>query len=223
MLFEHISKLRTQEERSIEIQKDAVAGEKMDCLSMQGHNGSGMLELPHNDDSLASGPDNVIASNPHTRQNFKDKYTLLRRIECWITVPAAKDATRSAALDAGFGSRHLDKVNLMPEPETAALAIALKPRLDPASIDPISSGEDVLIYDCGEGTVDITTYTILETTPRLQFRGLCVGVGAKCGSTYIDRNFNKWMELFVGTSAKCGSTYTGILRVISVWINEIHR
>ena len=56
---------------------------------------------------------------------------------------------------------------------------------------------------------DITTYTIIKTEPVMEFEDLCLGIGktfdsrmfhtaeecigGKCGSTYIDRNFNDWM------------------------------
>ncbi|KAL1641388.1 hypothetical protein SLS58_006089 [Diplodia intermedia] len=174
--------------------------------------GKGMLKLPDNKSANQVCRDYLRGLYEYMvsvlSKKFSPEVFAVTPVECWITVPAiwsdaAKDATRSAALDAGFGSRHFDKVNLIPEPEAAALA-ALKPHLDSASIDPISPGENVLICDCGGGTVDITTYTILETTPRLQFQELCVGVGAKCGSTYIDRNFNKWMV------NKFGDAYTSL-------------
>lgn len=51
-------------------------------------------------------------------------------IEFWLTVPAtwsdqAKWATRAAAMDAGFGARLGDEINLIAEPEAAA-HLALK-------------------------------------------------------------------------------------------------
>ena len=49
-------------------------------------------------------------------------------LEIWVTVPAmwtdaAKVATREAVLAAGFGSRPSDSVNIITEPEAAALAV----------------------------------------------------------------------------------------------------
>lgn len=46
-------------------------------------------------------------------------------IDFWITVPAswsekAKLLTKTAAIDAGFGARPIDRVMLIPEPEAAA-------------------------------------------------------------------------------------------------------
>lgn len=62
-------------------------------------------------------------------------------MECWITMPAiwsdrAQRLTRDAAFGAGFGSRPGDTVNMIPEPEAAALW-ALKPYLTRSSIDPV--------------------------------------------------------------------------------------
>lgn len=174
--------------------------------------GKGMLKLPRDKTAKDVCTDYLHGLYEYMVSVLCKKYSpevyAVTPVECWITVPAiwsdaAKDATRSAALKAGFGSRHFDKVNIIPEPEAAALA-ALKPHLDSDSIDPISPGENVLICDCGGGTVDITTYTILETTPRLEFQEVCVGIGAKCGSTYIDRNFNTWMV------NKFGEAYTSL-------------
>jgi molecular chaperone DnaK (HSP70) len=51
-------------------------------------------------------------------------------VEFWITVPAiwtdaAKNATFQAAKDAGFGARGLDSVNIITEPEAAALTVMM--------------------------------------------------------------------------------------------------
>ncbi len=55
-------------------------------------------------------------------------------IECWITVPATWSdkgtaLMKRAAVNAGFASRDFDSVNVITEPEAAALT-ALKPLLD---------------------------------------------------------------------------------------------
>lgn len=61
---------------------------------------------------------------------FGDNRTDIPPMEFWVTVPAtwserAKVATRTAARDAGFGSRPGDILNLIAEPEAAA-HLALK-------------------------------------------------------------------------------------------------
>ncbi|KAK3670596.1 hypothetical protein LTR78_009564 [Recurvomyces mirabilis] len=123
-------------------------------------------------------------------------------MDIWLTIPAvwtdeAKDATRSAARAAGFGNRPHDSINIISEPEAAAIA-ALKKYTEPHSLIPPKQGENVLVCDCGGGTVDITTYNIVDVSPRLEFDEICVGVGGKCGSTYIDRNLHRLMQTRFG-------------------------
>ncbi|KAF7905182.1 uncharacterized protein EAF01_005703 [Botrytis porri] len=115
-------------------------------------------------------------------------------IECWVTLPAvwsdeAKDATLKAAKNAGFGNRPGDNIYTIAEPEAAAIA-TLKEYSIPGAMNPIVCDENILICDCGGGTVDITTYKIIQVEPVLTFVELCVGIGGKCGSTYIDRNLH---------------------------------
>ncbi|KAK7514991.1 hypothetical protein IWZ03DRAFT_443731 [Phyllosticta citriasiana] len=170
--------------------------------------GEGMMRLPRHKKAKQVCADYLKALYEHMVQTlckrFGDGVYETMPIDLWLTVPAiwsdaAKDATRSAATFAGFGSRPFDRISVISEPEAAALA-ALKPHLDMNSVDPIRAGEAVLVCDCGGGTVDITTYRILSTQPTLTFEELagCVGTGGKCGSTYIDRNFNSWMATTFG-------------------------
>ncbi|KAK8161276.1 hsp70-like protein [Phyllosticta citrichinensis] len=165
--------------------------------------GKGMMCLPpHKDakqlcaDYLRGLYDYMVAT---LCKKFSREVYAITPVDLWLTVPAiwsdaARDATRSAAIFAGFGSRSFDRIHIISEPEAAALT-ALKPHLNVGSLDPIHAGESILVCDCGGGTVDITTYRIISTQPSLRFEELpgCIGTGAKCGSTYIDRNFNCWM------------------------------
>jgi molecular chaperone DnaK (HSP70) len=77
-------------------------------------------------------------------------------IEFWFTIPAiwsdkAKNSTLNAAKKAGFGSRTGDSINLIPEPEAAAIStlktISLKHEGE------IRPGDGILVCDCGGGTV----------------------------------------------------------------------
>ncbi|KAI8270021.1 hypothetical protein K4K58_012203 [Colletotrichum sp. SAR11_239] len=97
-------------------------------------------------------------------------------MDIWLTVPAtwsekAKLLTQAAAKDAGFGSRSIDRIMLIPEPEAAA-HMALK----------ISFNH---VHDLVD---DITTYEIQSISPTLRLKELCVGNGGKCGGTFVDRN-----------------------------------
>ncbi|EME44334.1 hypothetical protein DOTSEDRAFT_88524 [Dothistroma septosporum NZE10] len=118
-------------------------------------------------------------------------------MRCWLTVPAswserAKMDTKAAARLAGFGSRSGDTIDIITEPEAAAIA-TFKEKFKPGAPNPPSRGENVIICDCGGGTVDITTYNIAQTSPSLMFDEVVVGQGAKCGSTFIDRNLHLLM------------------------------
>ncbi|KAH8804545.1 Hsp70 family protein-like protein [Xylogone sp. PMI_703] len=127
-------------------------------------------------------------------------------MECWITLPAiwsdeAKDTTLKAAKNAGFGSRSGDEIFTISEPEAAAIT-TLRKYSKINSVNPIQPNENILICDCGGGTVDITTYTITQVHPTLTFDELCVGIGGKCGSTYIDRNLHKLLTKRFGSAFK---------------------
>jgi hypothetical protein len=70
-------------------------------------------------------------------------------IEFWVTVPAiwtdaAKTATLEAASAAGFGSRPIDSIKIITEPEAAALAV-LGPRVGVGTV----TGLDVIIDSSG--------------------------------------------------------------------------
>lgn len=128
-------------------------------------------------------------------------------VQFWITVPAmwsdaAKTATIEAAQAAGFGSRTMDTIHIITEPEAAALSV-LMPRVGFGAVTGFEEkSQNLLICDCGGGTVDIVTYQVGMKEGRLEFQELLVGVGAMCGSTFIDRNFDTWM------AKKFGNAYT---------------
>jgi hypothetical protein len=98
-------------------------------------------------------------------------------VQFWITVPAmwtdaAKTATIEAAQAAGFGSRAMDTIHIITEPEAAALSV-LMPRVGFGALTgfevrvflpltqfrnqntniPKEKSQNVLICDCGGGTV----------------------------------------------------------------------
>ncbi|KAK6828704.1 hypothetical protein RU639_003752 [Aspergillus parasiticus] len=122
-------------------------------------------------------------------------------LEFWFTVPAiwsdqAQDATKVAAQRAGFGAslqRPNDRIFLISEPEAAAIT-ALKKYSTNSIGGSVKVGDGMLVCDCGGGTVDITTYLVNQVSPTLKFEELCTGIGGKCGSTAVDRNFYKLMS-----------------------------
>jgi len=56
----------------------------------------------------------------------------------------------------------------------------------------------VVLIDCGGGTIDLITYAIQATAPKLIFEEAVVGQGAKVGSTFIDRKFHQWLSSRLG-------------------------
>lgn len=174
--------------------------------------GAGLMRLPSNKSAKQVCEDYLKGLSAYATQVMQRRLGSgmleISPIECWITVPAiwtdkAQAATMEAAKSAGFGARSMDKIYVIPEPQAAALA-ALKPYVLPNALDPVKVGENILICDCGGGTVDITTYTIKATAPIMRFEELCMGTGGKCGSTYIDRNFSQWMIM------KFGNAFTSV-------------
>nr|EAQ70857.1 hypothetical protein MGCH7_ch7g264 [Pyricularia oryzae 70-15] len=111
-----------------------------------------------------------------------------------VTVPAvwsasAKQKTLDAAAAAGLGPR----IQLLPEPQAAALA-ALEEMEDQ---DRLKIGEAFTICDAGGGTVDLISYVVTDTNP-VRIRECAVGDGDLCGSVYINHAFEKDLKLRVG-------------------------
>lgn len=164
--------------------------------------GGGLLQIPPFKDSATQ----VCAD--YLREIYKYTISILEKritpevlevtpLEFWFTVPAiwsdkAKSVTYEAAERAGFGSRPNDSANMIPEPEAAAVATLSKPE-DDSQWYGLNVGDGILVCDCGGGTVDIVTYNITDVRPHLEFEELLIGTGAKCGSTFIDREFYRWM------------------------------
>ncbi|EPS39914.1 hypothetical protein H072_6309 [Dactylellina haptotyla CBS 200.50] len=170
--------------------------------------GSSLLRLPPGKDAQTACQDFLKEIYDFLVRSLKAKMGAevfhITPMECYLTMPAiwtdkAQAATRNAAIGAGFGSRSFDTIRMITEPEAAAIA-TLKRDLRPNSINAAKPGDNILILDCGGGTVDITTYTITRTYPQIGFEEICAGAGGKCGSTYIDRNFHKLMVERFGSS-----------------------
>jgi molecular chaperone DnaK (HSP70) len=160
----------------------------------------GMLELPRGKSAQDVCEDYLREVRKYVFARLdKEKgedFMKLTPMECWITVPAtwldeAQDATRQAAIGAGFASRTMDSINVIPEPEAAAICAlkkltvpgtqgSLKVSCNPPPESPLltyETGDNIMICDCGGGTVDLTTYSITATYPVLEFEELVVGEG----------------------------------------------
>ncbi|KAM0161858.1 hypothetical protein ACHAPG_002204 [Botrytis cinerea] len=179
------------------LDKNAVFGEDDDIISKLVID-DGMMHLPSHRDCKGVCEDflqklYVSFSGYAERTLGKDTFRM-SPIDCWITLPAiwsdeAKHATLNAAKRAGFATNPMDQIHTIAEPEAAAIA-TLKELAAPGTLNAVQRGDNVLICDCGGGTVDITTYTVTSVEPKLTFEELCIGIDGKCGSTYIDRHLH---------------------------------
>ncbi|KAF5861274.1 hypothetical protein ETB97_000466 [Aspergillus alliaceus] len=165
-----------------------------DDSSLENASQAGILRVPEGKTAVDVVSDYLSEIYKHIlkaiAKQITDQELCITPIEFWFTVPAiwsdkARDATRTAARRAGFGGsllRPSDKVFLISEPEAAAITALKKYTTN-------SIGGSVRV---GDG--DITTYIVNRVSPSLEFEELCTGIGGKCGSTAVDRNFYKLMS-----------------------------
>ncbi|QSZ31534.1 hypothetical protein DSL72_001101 [Monilinia vaccinii-corymbosi] len=205
--FEVNSKMTSYSWTKLLLDKNA-ATMKHDDPSLANMTGSGKLPLPPFRDAAGVCEDFLHQLYKHVSAKLRQQMTDLTfentPMQCWVTLPAvwseeAKHATLRAAKNAGFGKRPGDEIYTISEPEAAAIA-ALNEYSKSNAMNPISPKENILICDCGGGTVDITTYNIVQVQPYLSFDELCVGIGGKCGSTYIDRNLHSLLSKRFGSA-----------------------
>lgn len=107
--------------------------------------GSGFLTLPPNKTAKDVAKDFMTELYKHCTQKLiedfgKEAFDTMP-MECWVTVPAiwshvAENDTREAAKAAGFGSRSFDSVNIIKEPEAAALS-ALERHVGSKAVTPV--------------------------------------------------------------------------------------
>ncbi|KAF7188334.1 Heat shock 70 kDa protein 12B [Pseudocercospora fuligena] len=195
---------------------DPLQREKHDDPTLSQFVGNGVLACPPNKKSVDLCADYLTEIS---RFAYKEMVKKLGQemvketpMDFWITVPAVwSDKAKSDTLRAVRKAAQQAKVQihqdshcfLISEPEAAAVAV-ISALTQGNSQSQIKAGDNVLVCDCGGGTVDITTYEIAAVEPKLQFRELQVGTGGKCGSTWIDRHFMNWME------QKFGKAYTDL-------------
>ncbi len=126
------------------LDRDALAAAH-DDPSLRDVFGEGMLALPPNKTAQAVCQDYLRCMHDHLvsllQKRVGESMFNLTPMECWITVPAiwsdkATALTLQAAKDAGFASRDFDSINVIQEPEAAALTV-LKPHLGADAVNPV--------------------------------------------------------------------------------------
>jgi molecular chaperone DnaK (HSP70) len=123
-----------------------------------------------------------------------------------VTVPAvwsdaAKDTTLRAVHKSGFNSIELPKLKrtvLATEPEAAAIYTiqSLRGSVQDAQF---AIGDGFIVCDMGGGTVDLISYRVAELEPTI-LEEATIGSGDKCGGSFVERGFLKWLERRLGTT-----------------------
>ncbi|KAL8715916.1 MAG: hypothetical protein Q9220_000583 [cf. Caloplaca sp. 1 TL-2023] len=113
-------------------------------------------------------------------------------VEYVITVPAvwsdrAQASTRRCAEEAGMGLG--SNLHIISEPEAAAMYA-----LDAMDPHNIKVGDTFVLCDAGGGTVDLISYEVLALKPLLRIKEAAPGSGALCGSTFLNRIFNRFLQ-----------------------------
>ena len=67
--------------------------------------------------------------------------------------------------------------------------------MDPHSI---KVGDTFVLCDAGGGTVDLISYKVAALKPLLRIEEAASGTGSSCGSTFLNRIFQKFMKEKLG-------------------------
>ncbi len=173
--FEVGPKLRSYSWTKLLLDKDAEAGE-YDDPALNDLAGAGLLRLPNHRNAQGVCEDFLAEIYSYTvtilKRQITEETLNVTPMECWITLPAiwsdqAKQATLSAAQKAGFGSRTMDVINTIAEPEAAAIA-TLKKYIGPQTLNTVRVSGGTLclafITACPEYVEAVLTRVSREST-----------------------------------------------------------
>jgi hypothetical protein len=117
---------------------------------------------------------------------------------------------RRAAFEAGLiREESSSRLELVLEPEAACIACEAE---NPA----LENGNTFMVLDCGGGTVDITMHRVVEKSPALLLDEIRSPSGGPWGSTFIDAEFEKFVEKLIGADLfrrfKLSSPWVEVMR-----------
>ena len=116
-------------------------------------NGKPKVEVTYKDEVKQFSPEEISAMILTKMKNIAEAYAGCNITDAVITVPAYfNDAQRQATKDAGIISG-LNVLRVINEPTAAAMAYGLQKKND-------GKGRNVLIFDCGGGTHDVSLLNI---------------------------------------------------------------
>jgi hypothetical protein len=216
---------------------DHTQATKFDDPGLSTSEGVGVLKVPTDRTVREVVSDYLGEVYRHTMKYLENKMSAeilrLTTIEFWFTIPAiwsdaAKADTMNAARLAGFGSRSGDNINLIPEPEAAAIS----------TLSGLTSDGSEVQVEVSMNCMLSLRYVLTIIKVRRQCSGLrlwrCVhmlrninsSADDKAGgtvdiTTYLIRKVNphlEFEELLRGEGGKCGSTY--IDRLFLGWMSS---
>ncbi|KAH8656043.1 hypothetical protein BGZ60DRAFT_567892 [Tricladium varicosporioides] len=146
-------------------------------------------------------------------------------IKIVLTVPAiwdhkAQELTRRAADMAGLLARSDTTLELIGEPESAALAVFeemghLKKR-------GLKVGDSFVVCDAGGGTVDLISYTIEQLKP-LKLAMCTESTGGLCGAVFLDIAFERQVRTMITAEVYAELTKEPQRRMMNEWEHGIKR
>ncbi|APA11421.1 hypothetical protein sscle_07g061910 [Sclerotinia sclerotiorum 1980 UF-70] len=206
--FDFSNKCKSYTWTKLLLDRNAPSNQYDDVTHVIGEN-EGIMVLPQFQNAKEVCTDFLREMYSHFSTIMKHRLTAITYditpMDFWITLPAiwseeAKDTILKAAKDA--------------EPEAAGIA-TLKELAAPGALNAVQAnyqklkgGDNFLICDFGGGTVDISTYKVTMVVPNVEFEELCVGTGAKCGSTFLDSRLHALLFNCFGRAFK-GVQYYG--------------
>ncbi|KAK6812786.1 hypothetical protein RU639_011503 [Aspergillus parasiticus] len=150
---------------------------------------------PYHSSCESVATDYLLCLHKHIIESLKSKISSSfdsMSLEFILTVPAmwpdkAKMTTLHCAEIAGFGGN--GTIRLISEPEAAAMHA-----LNVSNPHGLEVGDTVVLCDAGGGTVDLITFSIVEREPNLRLKEEASGDGSLCGSTFLNRLFERFLE-----------------------------
>ncbi|KUJ14621.1 actin-like ATPase domain-containing protein [Mollisia scopiformis] len=126
-------------------------------------------------------------------------------VDIVVTVPVrwsyrARNSTIRAIKEAGFNELtypNLENIIMVTEPVAAAIYTARHLKED-KKVEFLKEGECFVLCDAGGGTVDCVSYKVTQLEPTLELEEVTTPTSDKCGSSYIDAKFKRWLRTKIG-------------------------
>ncbi|KAH6674763.1 hypothetical protein B0J14DRAFT_652947 [Halenospora varia] len=143
-----------------------------------------------------------------------------------LTVPAiwdhrAQELTKQAARNAGMLDRRGTTLELIGEPEAAALAVVTDMNI-PGMQSSLKAGDSFVICDAGGGTVDLISYRIEQISP-LKLAMCAEATGGCCGAIFLDDAFEKQIRTLISSKEFDKIGVLSRRRMLNDWENGLKR